>query len=328
MHRSQSRPRPSPREALGSERFAGLIGTGRRLADGARLARRCPDTAAAAIARRRPAAPAATARAIGPGQTGGWRQSRGGTPARPARAVGSAGPGRPGERKTRWDVCPASGSPTSRGLDGRGSAPAPSRRCLARPSVHRRRDRRPWPARAAEGSAVGRPSRTSGHASSASASARRPGATRRPARSTPCASRRGHRPDQRGRARAPSRGPARTRPACVPGEARRARARGRRRVDGDEDDGFGRRAVRQADAGLAPDAARAAVRHQPQAARAGDPRPAAAGDHGPRHRRGRRRDDPPQRVPPKPPPIREAEERGAAGLRPEEQHDRPDAASA
>ena len=28
IHRSQSRPRPSPRETLGSERFAGLIGTG------------------------------------------------------------------------------------------------------------------------------------------------------------------------------------------------------------------------------------------------------------------------------------------------------------
>ncbi len=38
VHRSQGRPRPSPREQLGAERFAGLVGTGSPVADGTRLA--------------------------------------------------------------------------------------------------------------------------------------------------------------------------------------------------------------------------------------------------------------------------------------------------
>ena len=40
VHRSQGRPRPSPREQLGQERFAGLVGDRFAVADGARLARR------------------------------------------------------------------------------------------------------------------------------------------------------------------------------------------------------------------------------------------------------------------------------------------------
>ena len=40
VHRSQGRPRPSPREQLGAERFAGLVGHRLAVADGARLARR------------------------------------------------------------------------------------------------------------------------------------------------------------------------------------------------------------------------------------------------------------------------------------------------
>ena len=40
VHRSQGRPRPSPREQLGAERFAGLVGARLAVADGAGLAGR------------------------------------------------------------------------------------------------------------------------------------------------------------------------------------------------------------------------------------------------------------------------------------------------
>ena len=82
VHRSQGRPRPSPREQLGR----GTVRRARRgrlaVADGARLARRRRRTATAAIAR--PNAGRASGPAIGPGATGGWRSSRGGSGREPA----------------------------------------------------------------------------------------------------------------------------------------------------------------------------------------------------------------------------------------------------
>ena len=72
VHRSQGRPRPSPREQLGAERFAGLVGGGSpwRMEPGWRgdgLARRLPRCRAH---RFRPG--------YRPGASGGWRQTRGG----------------------------------------------------------------------------------------------------------------------------------------------------------------------------------------------------------------------------------------------------------
>ena len=109
VHRSQSRPRPSPREQLGAERFAGLVGTGQPVADGARLARR-----GRVSDRRLSRCGAGLPRAGGyrsgyrPGASGGWRQTRGGTTresasarsprrARPAGSIRSLG-SMPGER--------------------------------------------------------------------------------------------------------------------------------------------------------------------------------------------------------------------------------------
>ncbi len=71
VHRSQSRPRPSPREQLGTERFAGLVGAGQpwRMEPGWRGESY------------RPGFRDATGYRPGyrPGQSGGWRQTRGGS---------------------------------------------------------------------------------------------------------------------------------------------------------------------------------------------------------------------------------------------------------
>ena len=84
VHRSQSRPRPSPREQIGADRFAGLVGgggAGWRTEPGWR-----------GDATGRPPAPwegdgRGARSGFRPGQSGGWRTPRGG---------GAAGGGRPG----------------------------------------------------------------------------------------------------------------------------------------------------------------------------------------------------------------------------------------
>jgi stage III sporulation protein SpoIIIAA len=72
VHRSQSRPRPSPREQLGAERFAGLVGGGQawRMEPGWR-----------GEGTYRPGYRESTGFRPGyrPGQSGGWRQTRGGS---------------------------------------------------------------------------------------------------------------------------------------------------------------------------------------------------------------------------------------------------------
>jgi stage III sporulation protein SpoIIIAA len=101
IHRSQSRPRPSPREQLGAERFAGLVGSGQawRMEPGWR-----------GEGTYRPGYRESTGFRPGyrPGQSGGWRQTRGGSgretaPRGPADQGGGqsgVGPSRtmPGER--------------------------------------------------------------------------------------------------------------------------------------------------------------------------------------------------------------------------------------
>ncbi len=97
VHRSQSRPRPSPREALGSERFAGLIGTGSpwRMEPGWR------GEGTYRPGSYREAAPGATTggyrAGYRPGASGGWRQTRGGTTRETGPRGRLAGPGRPGD---------------------------------------------------------------------------------------------------------------------------------------------------------------------------------------------------------------------------------------
>jgi stage III sporulation protein SpoIIIAA len=102
VHRSQSRPRPSPREQLGRERFAGLVGAGSswRQEPGWR-----GDTAYRSATwegdRGAPTRPPA----FRPGASGGWREPRGGRSAGGERSATGADGGRvmPGERIANHD---------------------------------------------------------------------------------------------------------------------------------------------------------------------------------------------------------------------------------
>jgi len=82
VHRSQGRPRPSPREQLGAERFAGLVGAGSpwRMEPGWR-----GDGGAYRSGGYREAERGSGVRpGYRPGATGGWRASRGGSGREPA----------------------------------------------------------------------------------------------------------------------------------------------------------------------------------------------------------------------------------------------------
>jgi stage III sporulation protein SpoIIIAA len=105
VHRSQARPRPSPREQLGAERFAGLVGSGQpwRMEPGWRgeggyRGGGFRDTGAAG------GSTGGTAFRSGyrPGASGGWRQTRGGSGREPAprgsQSEGGAAGTIPGER--------------------------------------------------------------------------------------------------------------------------------------------------------------------------------------------------------------------------------------
>ncbi len=76
VHRSQGRPRPSPREQLGAERFAGLVGAGSpwRMEPGWR-----GDGSARTAGGYREAERGAFRSGYRPGASGGWRQTRGGS---------------------------------------------------------------------------------------------------------------------------------------------------------------------------------------------------------------------------------------------------------
>ncbi|HEY7828617.1 MAG TPA: R3H domain-containing nucleic acid-binding protein [Candidatus Limnocylindrales bacterium] len=134
IHRSQSRPRPSPRETLGSERFAGLIGTGSpwRMEPGWR-----GDGNYRSGGYRDAAPGAAPGYRAGyrPGASGGWRQTRGGTTRETGPRGRLDGPGRPGDPIAgmmpgeRFVVEPngGSGSSRSRGPKGWSGASGPAR---------------------------------------------------------------------------------------------------------------------------------------------------------------------------------------------------------
>lgn len=99
VHRSQGRPRPSPREQLGAERFAGLVGGGSpwRMEPGWR-----GDGSARTTGGWRETERAGFRPGYRPGASGGWRQTRGGPgrEATPRGPVSSGGPPTtmPGER--------------------------------------------------------------------------------------------------------------------------------------------------------------------------------------------------------------------------------------
>jgi stage III sporulation protein SpoIIIAA len=81
VHRSQGRPRPSPREQLGAERFAGLVGVGSpwRMEPGWR-----GEGSYRTGGYREADRGAGFRPGYRPGATGGWRQSRGGSGREPA----------------------------------------------------------------------------------------------------------------------------------------------------------------------------------------------------------------------------------------------------
>ena len=88
VHRSQGRPRPSPREQLGAERFAGLVGTGSpwRMEPGWR-----GDGAYRTGGYREADRGGAYRPGYRPGASGGWRQTRGGSGREPASRGNSEG---------------------------------------------------------------------------------------------------------------------------------------------------------------------------------------------------------------------------------------------
>ncbi len=76
VHRSQARPRPSPREQIGAERFAGLVGSGQpwRMEPGWR-----GDSSYRTGGYREADRGGALRSGYRPGASGGWRQTRGGS---------------------------------------------------------------------------------------------------------------------------------------------------------------------------------------------------------------------------------------------------------
>jgi hypothetical protein len=122
VHRSQSRPRPSPREQLGTERFAGLVGSGQtwRMEPGWRgessYRGGYRDTGGGGI---RPG--------YRPGATGGWRG-----PTRSEPGVGHATPGTPdggrGVPAALVDAPFVAGEIADRGPLERGAGPVPEPR--------------------------------------------------------------------------------------------------------------------------------------------------------------------------------------------------------
>jgi stage III sporulation protein SpoIIIAA len=105
VHRSQARPRPSPREQIGAERFAGLVGSGQpwRMEPGWR-------GDAGRSGGYREADRGSFRTGYRPGASGGWRQTRGGSgresaPRGPVSEDGASGT-MPGER---FAVRPAGG---------------------------------------------------------------------------------------------------------------------------------------------------------------------------------------------------------------------------
>ena len=173
VHRSQSRPRPSPRDQLGAERFAGLVGSGSpwRMEPGWR-------GDGSYRGGYRDTGPGAAGTGSGyrpgyrPGASGGWRQTRGGS----GRETGSARP----ERGAR---CPGgcSGNPARRALRRPADVGEPQprrnaggRRCRSSPGRSPTADR-------SSGVSPRRPSHAP--ATPASGSASRRGASRRRRRS-------------------------------------------------------------------------------------------------------------------------------------------------
>ena len=205
VHRSQSRPKPSAREAAGGggDRFSGLTGSGAG-AWGREPGWRGASTYRTGGYAGEDQVPAAARPGYRPGQSGGWRAARGGaSPGRGVRRGGTSDRGGDrgadrgarspeGDRPGSLSVLPGErfaarpGSP-----DGRARPQRPDR--SLRPDRPRRRARRSSPERSPTGGRWSvprpRPPRPprSAHATRGSWPARRRGVTRPRGRSTRCA---------------------------------------------------------------------------------------------------------------------------------------------
>ena len=192
VHRSQSRPKPSPREQLPAERFAGLVGAGSswRMEPGWR-------GEGSYRGGYRENAPGPFRSGYRPGASGGWRQTRGSSRESGVRGSNDQGPARQADtrRSARFQV---SGSPAPAALPG----PIPRREANGERAVHGPRGARssraasPTAARSSanRGRRVRRrPYPNRGHGTPGSSSASGRGASRRDGRSTRCVPTRGRR---------------------------------------------------------------------------------------------------------------------------------------
>ena len=135
VHRSQSRPRPSPREQLGADRFAGLVGVGMgwRTEPGWRgeASYRSPYGAATSGG---PAERLPTRPGFRPGASGSWRPGRGGNGGPTPAAVGPSGTDVPAE------VPFVAGEIADRGPLERGTPPPPEPRAREVRELSRHRE--------------------------------------------------------------------------------------------------------------------------------------------------------------------------------------------
>ena len=124
VHRSQSRPRPSPRDQLGAERFAGLVGNGQpwRTEPGWRGegTYRTGGRGGTATSGYREVERGALRPGYRPGASGGWRQTRGGS----GRETAPRGPASEGGTSSVAGTG-SGGGPSGGASDGSGPPPAP-----------------------------------------------------------------------------------------------------------------------------------------------------------------------------------------------------------
>jgi stage III sporulation protein SpoIIIAA len=160
VHRSQARPRPSPREQIGAERFAGLVGSGQpwRMEPGWRG----EGTYRTGSYREAERGGPGFRSGYRPGASGGWRQTRGGsgreTAPRGSDPEGGAAGVLPGERFAvppngragpRLDDAPfVAGTIADRGPLERGAPPVPDTRAREARELDRQKAWRDQAARA------------------------------------------------------------------------------------------------------------------------------------------------------------------------------------
>jgi stage III sporulation protein SpoIIIAA len=145
VHRSQSRPRPSPREQLGSDRFSGLVGAGTpwRMEPGWRGEGSYRSGYAGSLPFH--AGDRSTRAGFRPGTSGSWRPARG---SQPGQGEAPAATGVTSRAGVSPDVPFVNGEIADRGPLERGTAPAPEPRAREVRELSRQREWRESAAKA------------------------------------------------------------------------------------------------------------------------------------------------------------------------------------